>query len=116
MFMVFGFLTKREGISMEQFIDYYEGKHIPLILSLAPTPLVYKRRYLMRDHELTKSGNIVDCDVMTELGFANEEAFAAWMGKLYAPGIAEKVAEDEARFLDRSRTRAYVIQEYSTAG
>lgn len=38
------------------------------------------------------------------------------MGKLYAPGIAEQVAEDEARFLDRSRTRAYVIQEYSTAG
>ncbi len=116
MFKVFAFLTKREGLGMQEFIDYYEGKHIPLILSLAPTPLIYKRRYLVRDQELTKSGNIVDYDVMTELGFADQEAFAAWTGKLFAPGIAEQVAEDEARFLDRSRTRAYVVQEYTTTG
>lgn len=86
MFIVFGFLTKREGISMQEFINYYEGKHILLILSLAPTPLVYKRRYLMRDHQLTKSGNIVDCDVMTELGFANEEVFATWDGEALCAG------------------------------
>jgi len=116
MFKVFAFLTKREGLGMQEFIDYYEGKHIPLILSLAPPPLIYKRRYLVREQELTKSGNIIDCDVMTELGFADQDAFTAWMGKLSAPGVAEQVAEDEGRFLDRSRTRAYVIQEYATAG
>jgi hypothetical protein len=101
---------------MQEFTAYYENKHISLILSPAPTPLIYKRRYLVRDQELTKSSNMADCDVMTELGFADEEAFAAWMGKLIAPGIAEQVAEDEARFLDRARTKAYVIQEYATAG
>ena len=115
MFRVFAFLTKREGLGMQEFIDYYEQKHIPLILRLAPAPLIYKRRYLMRDQELTKSGNIVDYDVMTELGFADQEAFAAWTGKLFAPGIGEQIAQDEAQFLDRSRTRAYVVQEYSTA-
>ncbi len=115
MFKVFAFLTKREELEMQAFIDYYEKKHIPLILSLAPAPLVYKRRYLVRDQELTNSGNMVDYDVMTELGFADQEAFAAWTGRLFAPGIAEQVAEDEARFLDRSRTRAYVVQEYETA-
>ncbi len=115
MFKVFAFLTKREGLGMQEFIDYYEKKHIPFILSLAPTPLIYKRRYLVRDQELTKSGNMVDCDVMTELGFADQEAFAAWMERLVAPGIAEQVAEDEARFLDRSRTKAYVVQEYVSA-
>ena len=36
------------------------------------------------------------------------------MGKLSAPGIAEQVAEDEGRFLDRSRIKAYVVQEYET--
>lgn len=86
-------------------IDYYEGKHIPLILSLAAAPLIYKRRYLVRDQELTKNGNLVDYDVMTELGFADQEEFASWMGKLSAPGIAEQIAEDEGRFLDRSRTK-----------
>lgn len=115
MFKVFGFLTKRDGLEMQEFIDYYEGKHIPLILSLARPPLIYKRRYLVRDQELTKSGNLVDYDVMTELGFADENEFASWMARLSAPGIAEQVAEDEGRFLDRSRTKAYVVQEYATA-
>jgi hypothetical protein len=115
MFKVFGFLTKRDGLGMQEFIDYYEGKHIPLILSFAPAPLIYKRRYLVRDQKLTKSGNLVDYDVMTELGFADQEEFASWMGKLLAPGIAEQVAEDEGWFLDRSRTKAYVVQEYVTA-
>jgi len=116
MFTVFGFLAKRDEISMQEFIDYYENKHIPLILTLAPSPLVYKRRYLKRNEELTGGGNMVDYDVMTELGFADEESFAAWMGKILEPGIAEQVAEDEARFLERSRTRAYVVREYATAG
>jgi len=115
MFTVFAFLAKRDEISMQEFINYYENKHIPLILTLAPAPLVYKRRYLVRDQELTKSGNLVDYDVMTELGFADQETFAAWTGKLFEPGIGEQVAEDEARFLDRSQTRAYAVQEYETA-
>ena len=50
MFKVFGFLTKREGIEMQYFIDYYEHKHVPLICSLAPTPIVYKHRYLWARH------------------------------------------------------------------
>jgi hypothetical protein len=37
------------------------------------------------------------------------------MEKLSTPGIAGQVAEDEGRFLDRSRTKAYVVQEFATA-
>jgi hypothetical protein len=38
------------------------------------------------------------------------------MGKLSSPGAGEQVAADEARFLDRSRTRAYVVDERITSG
>jgi hypothetical protein len=82
MFKVFGFLTKREGVEMQDFIDYYEYKHVPLICSLAPTPIVYKRRYLVRGEELTKEGAAVDFDVMTELRFPDRAAFLAWMAQL----------------------------------
>jgi hypothetical protein len=47
-FKVFGFLTKRKGMQMQDFIDYYENKHVPLIRSLASTPSLYKRRYIVR--------------------------------------------------------------------
>jgi hypothetical protein len=48
MLKVFAFLTKREEIETEAFIEYYESNHVPLVLSLASTPTVYKRNYLVR--------------------------------------------------------------------
>ena len=116
MFTVFGFLTKKEGIETQAFRDYYESHHVPLIRSLAPTPLSYKRRYLPRGEELTKDGGAVDFDVMTETGFPDRDAFLAWINALSGPGAGEQVAADEAKFLDRQRTRAYVVDERVTSG
>ena len=116
MLKVLGFLAKREGIEMQAFIDYYENKHVPLICSLAPDPIVYKRRYLVRGEELTNEGGAVDFDVITELGFPDRAPFLAWMARLSGPGIGEQVAADEAKFLARSPTRAYVVDERVTSG
>jgi hypothetical protein len=113
MFKVLAFLAKREGIETRAFIDYYENKHVPLICSLAPTPIVYKRRYVIE--KLTNEGGAIDFDVVTELGFPDRAAYLAWMAKLSAPGAGERVSTDEAKFLDRSRTRAHVIEEYVTS-
>jgi uncharacterized protein (TIGR02118 family) len=111
MFKVLAFLTKRESIETRAFVDYYENKHVPLICSLAPTPIVYKRRYVIE--KLTNEGGVIDFDVVTELGFADRAAYLAWMAQL--SGAGAQVAADEAKFLDRSRTRAYVVEEYVTA-
>jgi hypothetical protein len=94
------------------FIDYYENHHVPLVSSLAPTPLVYKRNYLVRDHDLSRGHESIDFDVVTELVFPDRAAYVAWIQKL----SVEAIGKDEARFLDRSRTRAYVIDEHATAG
>jgi hypothetical protein len=116
MLKILAFLTKREGMRMQDFIDYYENQHVPLICSLAPTPVVYKRRYLVGGEELTKRGGAVDFDVMTELGFSDRAAFLAWLAQLSGPGVGEQVAANEAKFLDRSRTKAYVVEEHVTSG
>ena len=42
MFKAFGFLRKKDDLSLQQLIDYHEGKHIPLIYGLAPVPIIYK--------------------------------------------------------------------------
>ena len=104
MFRVLSFLTKKEGLEMQAFIDYYENRHVPLICSLAPTPVVYKRRYFVRGEPLTKEGGAVDFDVVTEQGFADQAAFFAWMAELSRPGVGAQVVADETMFLDRSRT------------
>jgi hypothetical protein len=54
---------------------------------------------------------------MVEVAFADEDAFLAYMGKLFGPeAVDDAVAVDEAKFLDRSQTRAYVVDEHVTAG
>ena len=113
MYKVFAFLTKKDGLRTQEFIDYYESKHVPLICSLAPVPTVYKRRYLVGE-KLTAEGGEVDFDVMTELVFADRGAFDAWMAELAKPGVGARIVEDEEKFLNRARTRAYVIEERVT--
>ena len=119
MLKVLAFLTKREGIETQAFIEYYEKNHVPLICGLAPAPIapiVYKRNYLIRGDEFNKEDGAIDFDVVTELVFPDRPAFLAWGAKLSEPGSGEQVVTDELKFLDRSRTRAYVIEEHVTSG
>jgi len=116
MLKVFGFLTKREDIETQAFIDYYEKKHVPLICSLAPTPIVYKRNYLARGDEFNQKDSAIDFDVVTELVFPDRAAYLAWRAQLSKPGSGEQVVTDEEKFIDRSRTRACVIEECVTSG
>ena len=112
MLKVFAFLAKREGIDTQTFIDRYENHHVPLALSLAPAaPTVYKRNYLVRGDEFNREADTIDFDVITELVFPDRAAFLAWIQHL---GV-EQIASDEETFLNRTRTRAYVIDEHTTS-
>jgi hypothetical protein len=111
MLKVFAYLTKREGLDSQEFIDYYEGHHVPLVLSLVSAPpLVYKRNYLSRGDEFNREHKTIDFDVITELIFADRTGFVRWIDEL----SVDAIGADEEKFLDRSRTRAYVIQERAT--
>lgn len=48
-------IRKREDISREGFMDYYENKHAPLMVKLLPnTMLSYRRNYILEDHPLSR--------------------------------------------------------------
>ena len=112
MLKVFAYLTKRKGLETQELIDYYENRHVPLVLSLvSATPLVYKRNYLVRGDEFNREDETIDFDVITELVFADRTGFIKWIEEL----SVDAVAADEEQFLDRSRTRAYLIEERLTA-
>ncbi len=115
MFTVFGYLTRKDGLGRQAFIDYYENHHVPLILNLAPTPSVYKRHYLSRNDGCNIHEDALDFDVVTELGFPDRAAFLAWSAAVGTGPGGDQVAADEANFLDRSRTRSCVIDDRVTA-
>jgi hypothetical protein len=116
MLKILSYLVKRDGMPAEEFVDYYENHHVPLILSLAPPPAVYKRHYLQRGDELNLGEANIDFDVVTEQVFADRDAFQSWIGAVTAGDAGERVAADEARFLDRTRTRSCVVSDYATTG
>jgi hypothetical protein len=106
MLKVMAFLVKRPGISSEELVDYYENHHVPMILSLAPPPARYPRNYL-RPGATAEPRD--DVGIVTELRFDDVGAYQAWAAVMYAPGAG--VADDEAKFPDRSKTRPYTVVE-----
>jgi EthD domain len=109
MLKVMAFLVKKQSLDTADLIEYYETHHVPLILSLAPAPTPYKRNYLVRD-SITNGPD--DFDIVTELVFPDRAAYQNWVSTMYAAGSG--VADDEMNFLDRSRTRSYVVEEHAT--
>ena len=102
-------LKARAGLTRAELIDYYENHHVPLILATAPAPDYYARNYLP---ETDERGFPADFDVMTHMKFADEAARHAWLARVLAEDSG--VAEDEARFLDRSRTRSWIVEEHTS--
>ena len=116
MLKILSYLVKAEGMSAEAFVDYYENHHVPLILSLAPPPVVYKRHYLARGDAINIGEVDIDFDVVTEQVFSDRGAFQSWIDAVTGGDAGARVAADEARFLDRSRTRSCVVNDYVTTG
>jgi hypothetical protein len=116
MFKVFGVLTRKQDMERRDFIDHYEDNHVPLICGLALSPIVYKRNDLVRGDEINRDGDEIDFDVVTELVFPDGDAYLAWSAAVGTGEAGEQVSTDEARLLDRARTRAYVIEEHATSG
>lgn len=113
MYKKISFLTKRSGMTTEDFIDYYENHHVPLILSLAPTPDTYKRHYVVRGDQLNRREDEIDFDVVSEIAFRDRASFQGWLDTLDAAG--SRVPDDEAKFLDRSRLLSFSVDEHVTA-
>ena len=77
---VIAMLARKPGLSETDFVDYYENRHAPLILSIAPQIRDYRRNYLRREGAILATGaRPPDFDVVTELWFDDQEAFDAAM-------------------------------------
>jgi len=108
-------LARRPDISHEEFRAYYEDKHVPLIREINPWMSDYRRSYV--DFATVTGGMTMttdwkpDFDVITEIWFEDRAAFDQSKAALTEPAAAERIATDEARFLDRSRKRMFFVDE-----
>jgi hypothetical protein len=122
------FVTRKPTLSTEEFKDYWENKHIPLLKSLTGPhfPLRCTRRYLARidrkgfggpanrDHPLlVLRGNVdeFDYDGVAEMSWEDEKAFHKFYRAIWQTDVAVKLAADEESFMDVSRFKAVTVGE-----
>lgn len=114
-------LSRKPGLSLEEFRAYYENHHAPLICEINRWMSDYRRSYI---NFATVSGGMTaaatswqpDFDAITEVWFKDRDTFEQARAALTSPANAARIAEDEGRFLDRERKRIFLVDELGNAG
>jgi uncharacterized protein (TIGR02118 family) len=115
-------LSRKPGTTPEQFREYYETRHVPLIESMNPYMSGYTRDYIRPGTGIR--GNLADgpgewlpgYDVVTMVSFASQEDFDKARAALGTDENRALIAADEENFLDRSAKMMFLTDMAGTNG
>lgn len=115
LFRILLFMKRRPGMSHEDFMQYYEEKHVPLALKYSAGLTAYKRRYITpQAHFETGECSELEFDVITELSFDDERTCNNVLRYLATSPLADEVIEDEEKLFDRTSFRVATCTEFVT--
>jgi uncharacterized protein (TIGR02118 family) len=102
-------LVKRKpGLTLEEFARHYEEAHVPLALKHFPFKK-YVRNYISKSDEAEEPW--FDC--ITEVWFETMEDCQA-AAEFTVSEAYKVIADDEERFMDRSKIVAFIVDERAT--
>ena len=109
-------MKRRPGMSMAEFQDYYENRHVPLALRYDTGVIKrYVRRYLEpRPHAESGTCDELPYDVISELWFDDEAAFRGTLQHLTSNIMSDEVVADEMNLFDRPTMRIATVIECET--
>jgi uncharacterized protein (TIGR02118 family) len=108
--MMFAYV--KDGMTSEQFQDYYERVHAPLAYSLLPMMHEYRRNFIDRRAEPVKIGaRPPEFDVVTEMVFANEQDYQEFKRRIADPDVAGRLSADERNFMKSELMRSHLVIE-----
>lgn len=109
------FMKRRPGMSVEAFRDYYEHRHVPLVLKHGAGMTRYLRRFIdPQPHPETGSWHEPEFDVITELWFDDRARFEGTLRHLTTTVMADEIVRDEMELFDRSSFRIATVTECET--
>jgi uncharacterized protein (TIGR02118 family) len=116
LFKILLFMKRRPGMSQDEFIRYYEEKHVPLALKYSQGMTAYKRQFVNpQAHFETGECPDLGFDVITELSFDDERTRNQVLKYLATSPLADEVVEDEKKLFDHSSFRIATVTEFETA-
>jgi hypothetical protein len=104
-------LKRRAGMSMEEFIEYYETQHLVLALPfIRDHAIEHCRRYLIpMPNPIGGSRVESPYDVITEVAFPDESRLAQAIRSLSSPEVSQLIAGDEKKLFNRRQCHAFRV-------
>ena len=123
MFKLIVTCKKREGMPLDEFIDYYENKHLPLARDIFPPVYMHRRNYVLPDHpfydflsdDRATNGSTPPFDCVTEIFFETEEDARTCMSAMRDEEVRKAITADEARLYEPGGINFYVTKVYQSA-
>jgi len=108
-------LKRRDGMSMEEFIDYYENHHAKLGVRYMPLARRYVRRYV-RPEKNPITGEVVelDFDVVMEIWWNTRQDFEETMKQIGAGEAHRLFYEDEEKLFNSHNNRVFTVEEHES--
>jgi len=106
MIKLMALIFKKRGLTDEEFKSYWRGKHAALAGKIIPG----LRKYT-QNHFIKLPGSEYEGDGFVELWFDDLEAAKKYF-EWRKTAAARALLEDEDKFLDRSKTVRYVVEEH----
>ena len=113
-------MPRRPGMSREEFVEYYEKRHVPLSFALFPQIKKMVRNYPTTDNfHYIASAHLpkVPFDAVTEHWFEDQASYDEMMAQFASdPEKFRKLSEDEAKFCDKEHTIMFMVEEHDGRG
>lgn len=122
MYKIVLLIKRKEGLSKQEFEDYYESNHAPLAKRVMPGMCAYKRTFLEplstsqsspTDFDLEQHSPFSEYDVVTEFYWSDAENFQKAV-EFMNSDAAQVLVEDELKFMDRPSMTFFMGKECST--
>jgi hypothetical protein len=113
MLKLIAMIRRKPGLTRQQFVDYYENRHVPFVTGVNGKYLLeYKRNYVQEELTTSIDRTFDGYDVITEVWLENREALAGLLAMMSQPPWAAELTADEDNFVDRPSMRMFVTEEY----
>lgn len=113
-------MKRRSGLSREEFIEYYNERHLTNVSRILPATgagrRVHIRNFVDPEHPLVAligdgraapGEPLFDC--VTEIIFENDALAAEFFRSFFAPQAIAQIRDDEAQFIDLDSIRFYMV-------
>lgn len=106
------FHVRRSHLTRDQFRDYYEMHHTPLVSSIFNVPRRYQRNYPDPATAFLPTGMTdTPFDSVTQAWYDDLDSMQRFRAAIADPAILARLREDEAQFLDGSKSILFQVDE-----